>query len=111
MLTKQEELSVENAELRETLNSTVKENERLHEKIKYVKSQIPQFPSVSNNFNFYIFLFRNMENSAELLGVELKQTQIELTAAKDLADTRYAQLQHVSDLYEVATAKVLFLMI
>lgn len=49
-----------------------------------------------------------MENSAELLSAELKQTQIELTASKDLANTRYAQLQHVSDLYEVATAKVIF---
>ena len=52
-----------------------------------------------------------MENSAELLSVELKQTQIELTAAKDLADTRYAQLQHVSDLYDVATVKVIFLIL
>ncbi|XP_077288220.1 uncharacterized protein LOC143912745 [Arctopsyche grandis] len=82
LLLKQEDLSIENSELRGTLNSTVKENERLHEKIK------------------------NLESASELLSAELKQTQRELLAAKDLASARHVQLQHVSDLYDNATAKI-----
>lgn len=35
LLQKQEDLKTENGELRDTLDSTIKENERLHERVRY----------------------------------------------------------------------------